>query len=74
MRTQKLRGEVGPSLERGVELGGNRVNRTVSLVGPLIRYVDRIMKQHHDQMVTVVLPEFVPAKWWHHLLPQSEAL
>ena len=39
-----------------------------SLVGPVIRYVDRRMKQHEDQMVTVVLPEFIPAKWWQHLL------
>jgi len=45
-----------------------------SLVGPLIRYVDRRMKQHEDQMVTVVLPEFVPAKWWQHLLHNQSSL
>lgn len=45
-----------------------------SLVGPLIRYVDRRMKQHKDQMVTVVLPEFVPAKWWQHLLHNQSSL
>ena len=45
-----------------------------SLVGPLIRYVDRRMKQHKDQMVTVVLPEFVPARWWHHLLHNQSSL
>jgi hypothetical protein len=45
-----------------------------SLVGPLIRYVDRRIKQHEDQMVTVVLPEFVPAKWWHHLLHNQSSL
>ena len=45
-----------------------------SLIGPLIRYVDRRIKQHQDQMVTVVLPEFVPAKWWHHLLHNQSSL
>jgi hypothetical protein len=45
-----------------------------SLVGPLVRYVDRRMKQHKDQMVTVVLPEFIPAKWWHYLLHNQSSL
>ena len=45
-----------------------------SLVGPLIRYVNRTMKEHDDQMVTVVLPEFIPAKWWQHLLHNQSSL
>jgi len=45
-----------------------------SLIGPLSRYVDRRMKAHPDQMVTVVLPEFVPARWWHHLLHNQSSL
>jgi amino acid transporter len=45
-----------------------------SLVGPLIRYVDRRMAAHHDQMVTIVLPEFIPARWWHHLLHNQSSL
>jgi len=45
-----------------------------SLVGPLIRYVNRTMKLHDDQMVTVVLPEFIPAKWWQHLLHNQSSL
>lgn len=45
-----------------------------SLVGPLIRYVDRTMRQHNDQMVTVVLPEFIPARWWQHLLHNQSSL
>jgi amino acid transporter len=45
-----------------------------SLVGPLTRYVDRRMTAHHDQMVTIVLPEFIPAKWWHHLLHNQSSL
>jgi len=70
--TQKLR-------ERWDRLGGG-VELVVlaspyrSLVGPLSRYVDRRMKAHHDQMVTIVLPEFIPAKWWHHLLHNQSSL
>ena len=45
-----------------------------SLVGPLSRFVDRRVKAHPDQMVTVVLPEFVPARWWHHLLHNQSSL
>jgi len=45
-----------------------------SLIGPLSRYVDRRMNAHPDQMVTVVLPEFVPARWWHHLLHNQSSL
>jgi len=45
-----------------------------SLVGPLIRYLDRRMKRHHDQMITVVLPEFIPARWWQHLLHNQSSL
>jgi amino acid transporter len=45
-----------------------------SMVGPLTRYLDRRMKRHHDQMITVVLPEFIPAKWWQHLLHNQSSL
>jgi amino acid transporter len=45
-----------------------------SLVSPLIRYVNRMMQEHDDQMVTVVLPEFIPAKWWQHLLHNQSSL
>jgi amino acid transporter len=45
-----------------------------SLVGPMIRYLDRRMAAHHDQMITIVLPEFIPAKWWHHLLHNQTSL
>src|SRR3989440_906218 len=45
-----------------------------SLVGPLVRYIDRRLTLHPDQVVTVVLPEFVPAKWWHHLLHNQSSL
>jgi amino acid transporter len=45
-----------------------------SLVGPLARYVDRRTSLHPDQMVTIVLPEFIPSRWWHHLLHNQTSL
>ncbi|MCS7178445.1 MAG: APC family permease [Anaerolineae bacterium] len=45
-----------------------------SIVGPLVEYVDRIDdKRRRDQVVTIVLPQFVPARWWHHLLHNQTA-
>jgi hypothetical protein len=40
-----------------------------SIVGPLIDFLDETDTQHNDgRLAAVVLPEFVPAKWWHGLL------
>jgi amino acid transporter len=44
-----------------------------SLREPLLEYIDRVGAQP-DTYVTVVLPEFVPAKWWHHLYHNQSAL
>jgi amino acid transporter len=45
-----------------------------SLTRPLLRYLDRIEREHKDDLVTVVLPEFVPARWWQHLLHNQSSL
>jgi hypothetical protein len=40
-----------------------------SIVGPLLNFLDQTDLAHNDgQQAVVVLPEFVPAKWWHGLL------
>jgi hypothetical protein len=40
-----------------------------SVISPLLEYLDRTDLEHHDgQLATVILAEFVPAKWWHALL------
>jgi amino acid transporter len=45
-----------------------------SVVGPLLDFLDETDRQHNDgQLATVVLPEFVPAKWWHGLLHNQTA-
>jgi len=40
-----------------------------SIIGPLLDFLDETDRVHNDgQLATVVLPEFVPMKWWHGLL------
>jgi hypothetical protein len=45
-----------------------------SLMEPFLEYLERVDMQRSDDFVTVVLPEFVPAKWWHHLFHNQRAL
>src|SRR5205823_110849 len=44
-----------------------------SLVGPLLAYLDSIREQYPNETVMVVLPEFVPSRWWEHLLHNQTA-
>jgi len=39
-----------------------------SLVGPLLRYIDAVQKERGDDVVTIVIPELVSRRLWHHLL------
>jgi amino acid transporter len=45
-----------------------------SLMEPLLEYVERINVSNPGDYITVVLPEFVPARWWHHLFHNQSAL
>jgi hypothetical protein len=45
-----------------------------SVTGPLQEYLDLLQRQAPQEMVTIVLPEFVPARWWQHLLHNQTAL
>ena len=45
-----------------------------SLIGPLLDFLDETDKEHNDgELATVLLPEFVPLKWWHHLMHNQTA-
>ena len=44
------------------------------LTRPLLRYITRLEKQNENDVLTVLLPEFVPAKWWQHLLHNQSSL
>jgi hypothetical protein len=44
-------------------------------IGPLIRYIERIEKhQEPDDVLTIVMPHFVAAKWWQTFLHNQTAL
>jgi amino acid transporter len=45
-----------------------------SLMEPLLEYVEQVTTERPGDYVTVVLPEFVPARWWHHLFHNQRAL
>jgi len=45
-----------------------------SLVRPLLDYIDQIQASGANEMVTVVLPEFLPRRWWQHVLHNQTAL
>jgi amino acid transporter len=45
------------------------------LTRPLLRYINRLERQLGDAaVITVVLPEFIPAKWWQHVLHNQSSL
>lgn len=44
------------------------------LTRPLLRYIARLERKNDNDVVTVLLPEFVPAKWWQHLLHNQSSL
>lgn len=44
------------------------------LTRPLLRHIDRLRRKNGDGFVTVVLPEFIPARWWQQLLHNQSSL
>jgi amino acid transporter len=45
-----------------------------SLSRPLLAYIDAIHQRHPQEIVTVILPEYVIAHWWEYLLHNHMAL
>ena len=45
-----------------------------SIIQPLLHYIDKMEKQRDGDYMTIILPEFIPAKWWQHLLHNQTAL
>src|SRR3989441_2387256 len=45
-----------------------------SLARPIFNYVDRVRRGSPNVLITIVLPEFVPAKWWQNLLHNQNTL
>ena len=44
------------------------------VVEELLDYIEQVDAERPDDFVTVVLPEFVPSRWWHHLLHNQRGL
>jgi amino acid transporter len=44
-----------------------------SVIEPLMDYIDGVRETHKGGVITVVLPEFVPTRWWQHLLHNQTA-
>jgi len=45
-----------------------------SLMEPLLEYIEQVQAVSPNGYVTVILPEFVPRRIWHHLLHNQHAL
>ncbi len=45
-----------------------------SLLGPFLEYLNHLQGQGESHFVTIVIPEFIPAKWWQYLLHNQTAL
>ena len=44
------------------------------VVEPVVDEIDRMLRAEPEYTITVVVPEFVPANWWEHLLHNQTAL
>jgi amino acid transporter len=45
-----------------------------SLIRPILRYIEEMDARYDDDVLSVILPEFIPSKWWQHLLHNQTAL
>ncbi|NTU77926.1 MAG: APC family permease [Chloroflexales bacterium] len=45
-----------------------------SLISPLLKYLEEVGSRYKDDELMVILPEFVPAHWWEHLLHNQTGL
>jgi amino acid transporter len=45
-----------------------------SLLEPLLEYIQTVAKERTNDYTTIILPEFVPKRWWQHLLHNQTSL
>jgi len=45
-----------------------------SLMAPLLSYIDMVQKKRPKAMITVLVPEYIPAHWWQQTLHSQTAL
>ena len=69
-----------PAFKRDWPAWGRHVKLVVlqspfrSMTEPLLDYIDRLQAEDPARYVTVIVPEFVVRRWWHHLLHNQSAL
>ena len=39
-----------------------------------MQYLDAVQVERRNHLVTVIVPEFVPTRWWHNLLHGNSGL
>ncbi len=44
-----------------------------SLMAPLLSYIDMVQKKRPKAMITVLVPEYIPAHWWEQVLHSQTA-
>lgn len=45
-----------------------------SLITPLLKYIDEIEGRYRDDHLLIILPEFIPSRWWEQLLHNQTGL
>jgi len=45
-----------------------------SILRPVLQFVEEISRLRPEDVITVILPEFVPARWWHELMHNQTGL
>jgi len=44
------------------------------MIEPLLQYIEKIAAQRQpNEIITIVVPQFVPKRWWHNLLHAQTA-
>jgi amino acid transporter len=67
-------------LRKDWDAWGGRVKLVVlpspfrSLMEPLLEYIEQTAAASPNDYVTVILPEFIPKRWWQHLLHNQTSL
>jgi hypothetical protein len=76
----ELNPEATEQLKRDWNEWGSGIPLTVikspfrSLSEPLINYIDEVERRSKHDVVTVIIPEYIPKKWWHNLLHNQTAI
>lgn len=45
-----------------------------SFISPIMQYLDAVQMERRNHIITVIVTEFVPTKWWHSLLHGNQGL